>query len=236
MKPLALALLAAVLLAAPAARAQEGEAAPPTRWGSLELGGGPYVPNIDAEFHGAQTPYRSIYGGKPAPMWRVHLAKTLWSGFGSVDLGFKTGYFSRSGHALAQGTTTPSGDRATFNVLPTSLTLTYRADYVWERARVPLVPYARVALERYNWWTTKESKWSKTGATNGWSASAGVVLILDWMDPGAARDFDNEVGAAHTGLYFDVTKSKVDDFGSKKSFDLSESNKLFWSAGLLVVF
>jgi hypothetical protein len=46
---------------------------------------------------------------------------------------------------------------------------------------------------------------------------------------------DQDYGIAHTALYFDVTKSKVDDFGSKKSFDLSES-RLFWSGGLLLVF
>ncbi len=54
--------------------------------------------------------------------------------------------------------------------------------------------------------------------------------MLDFLDPDAARDIDNEVGVNHTALYFDVTKSKVDDFGSKKSWDLSE-NRLSGRAG-----
>lgn len=234
MKKLALATLAAVLLAAgPAARAQS---APTAKWGSVELGGGPYVPNSDAEFHGSATPYRTIFGGKPSPMWRIHVAKALWSEFGTVEAGFKTGYFTKSGHAISSIDGSRTGDRATFSVLPTSLTLTYRADNVWERAHVPLVPYARVALERYNWWTTKESKWTKKGATNGWSASIGLIVVLDWLDPSAAREADNDVGITHTGLYLDLTKSKIDDFGSKKSWDLSSKNKLFWSGGLVVTF
>ncbi len=232
-KTLALTTLAAALLVGGQARAQTSTG----RWGSIELGAGPYVPNIDREFHGP-TPYRDIFGGKPAPMWRLHVAKSIWSGAGSLEVGVRTGFWSKSGHAIL--TSGPnagqsSGDRTTLNVVPTSLTLSYRADQIYENVGIPLVPYARVALERYNWWVTKGSKWTKKGATNGWSASLGLALILDWLDPGAARDLDNETGVNHTALYFDVTKSKVDDFGSKKSWDMSEK-KLMWSGGLLVVF
>ncbi len=233
MKTLVLPALAAVVaLAAPAARAQTDSG----RWGSVELGAGPYVPNIDSEFSG-QTPYRDVFGGKPSPMFRLHLAKSLWTGFGSVEVGIKTGFWSKSGHAVIAGTDPAqrSGDKTTFNIIPTSLTLTYRADQLWENVHVPIVPYGRVALERYNWWVTKDTKWGKRGATNGWSATAGVAFVLDFLDPDSARDLDNETGSNHTALYFDVTKSKVDDFGSKKSWILTEK-KLAWSGGLLVIF
>jgi len=225
------ALAAALLLAATPAQAQ---AAGSGRWGSLQLGAGPYLPRIDSEFSGA-TPYRDVFGGKPGPMFRLQVAKSIWSGFGSVEVGIKTGFWSKSGHAIVTGTGTASGDKTTFNILPTSLTLGYRVDPVYENAGVPLIPYAQVALERYNWWVTKDSKWTKKGATNGWSATVGLALVLDFLDPGAARDLGNETGVDHTALYFDVTKSKVDDFGSKKSWDLSDK-KLMWSGGLLLAF
>jgi hypothetical protein len=225
------ALAAALLLAAAATRAQTES----PRWGSLELSAGPYIPRIDQEFSGS-TPYRDIFGGSPGPMFRLHVAKALLTRAGSLEVGFRTGYFSKSGNAVnAADPTQTTGDRTTFNIVPTSLTLTYRADQLWERARVPLVPYARVALERYNWWVTKESRWTERGATNGWSATAGVALVLDFLDPAAARELDADFGINHTALTFDVTKSKVDDFGSKKSWDLSEQ-RLLWSAGLLFVF
>ncbi len=223
-------LLAAALLAAPAARAQERELE--QKWGSVEFGAGPYIPNIDHKVAG--KPYDQVFGGSPAPMFRLHVGKAIFTQVGTLEVGIKTGFWSKSGHAVTDAGTR-TGDRASLNIVPTSATLTYRADFVWERVHVPLVPYGRVALERYNWWTTKENKWTKTGATNGWSASAGLVLILDWIDPTLAREADTDVGIAHTGLYFDVTKSKVDDFGSKKSWDMSEK-KLFWSGGLLVIF
>ena len=223
-----------VLAVSPIARAQELG----NKWGSVEIGGGPYIPNIDDEFGGTARPYHDIFGGEPAPMFRLHVGKTILQSrmLGALEVGFKTGFWSKSGRAVNPDNGQPTGDRARFTIVPTSLTLTYRADFVYEQLRVPLIPYGRVTAERYNWWTSKEDEWTEKGATNGWSATAGVGLVIDWMDPDAARDLENEVGIAHTILYFDVTKSKVDDFGSDESWDLSEKNKLFWSAGLMVVF
>jgi hypothetical protein len=229
--PMSALALGALLCAAPAA----AQVASP-RWGSAELGGGPYLPRADHEFGGGVQPWHQVFGGAPAPMWRLHLARAVYAGDGgSVEVGFKTGYFTQSGHAVDRTTGKRTADRATFNIIPTSLTLTYRADQLWEGWGFPLVPYARVALERYNWWTTKQSKWTQRGATNGFSATGGVALVIDYLDPQSARDLDNDVGVNHTALYFDVTKSKVDDFGSKRSWDLSD-NRLFWSTGLLLVF
>jgi hypothetical protein len=225
----ALALLGAPLLAG----AQEQ----PKKWGSFELGGGPYIPNVDDEFDGTASPYRDIFGGKPRPMFRLHVGKTFFQSptIGVLEVGARIGFWSKTGRAVDSGGA-PTGDRARFTIVPTSLTLTYRADMLYERMRVPLVPYARATLERYNWWTSKEDERTQVGATNGWSATAGLALVIDWLDPDAARDLGNETGIAHTMLYFDLTKSQVDDFGSDESWDLSEKQTLFWSAGMMVVF
>jgi hypothetical protein len=232
-KTLALATLAAAFLAAaPAVRAQTQTSS--HKWGSLQLGAGPYVPNIDKEFDGA-TPYRDIFGNSPGPMFRLQFAKTVYDRAGSVEVGLRTGFWRKTGNARSAIDGSPTGDQTTFNIIPTSLTLTYRADQLFDRFSIPLVPYASVAFERYNWFVTKGNKWTKRGATNGFSGTLGVALMLDIIDRGAARDLQRETGIQHTALYFDVTKSKVDDFGSSKSWDLSAKN-LFWSAGLLLVF
>jgi hypothetical protein len=221
--------LGALLAAAPAA-AQVAS----SRWGSLELGGGPYLPRVDHELGGGAQPWHQVFGGAPAPLWRLHLSKAVYAGSGgSVEVGIRTGFFSKSGHAV-DSSGNPTSDRASFNMIPTSLTLTYRADQIYDGWRVPLVPYARVAVERYNWWTTKASRWTERGATNGFSAALGVALVIDFLDPQAARDLDNELGVNHSALYFDVTKSKVNGF-TGKSWDLSD-DRLFWSTGLLLVF
>jgi hypothetical protein len=121
--------------------------------------------------------------------------------------------------------------------VPTSLTLTYRADVLFDRFGFPLVPYGRVALQRYNWWISGTTgSTSKSGATDGYSYGGGVAFVLDWVDSGLARELDHDTGINHTMLVFDASKTKVDDFGARKSsWDLSDTTWTY-SFGLLFVF
>jgi hypothetical protein len=226
------AVLAALALAVPA-RGQ-GTTGESGRFGSFELGVGGYKPNIDSEFTGT-GPYQQVFGSGRGAMFRLGFAKALWIQKGAIELGFKTGFFRASGHGLLEDGTV-SQDRTAFNVVPTSLTLTYRADFLPEDLNFPLVPYARVAFERYNWWVTKGSgAWSKSGATNGYSATLGLAFSLNFLDRGLARELDSDSGINQTYLFFDATKSKVDDFGSKKSWDLSDPSVSI-AGGLMLVF
>ena len=68
---------------------------------------------------------------------------------------------------------------------------------------------------------------------HGWSNVTARVIAAD--DPGLAREMDRESGVNHTYLFFEVTRSTIDDFGSSKSWDLS-SEKLSLTGGLLFVF
>ena len=227
MRPAALAALAALAVLPAAARAES------PRLGSFEVGVGSYRPDIDSGL-AAPFPYQRIFGKGQGYLFRVGVSRTLFDRAGSLDLGVRSGFFHESGKALLQTTGLPSGDPTTFNVVPTSLTLTYRFDPFAQT--VPLVPYGRVALERYNWWITgPDGSWSKHGATNGWSMTGGVAVLLDWFDSQLARELDSETGINHTYLFFDVTKSSVDDFGAKKSWDLTET-KLQLAGGLMFVF
>jgi hypothetical protein len=233
-KPSRLACLAALLIPA-LARAES------SRLGSFELGAGPYRPDIDSDLVGAQ-PYRDVFGTGRGWMFRVGVSRALITHPGALELGLRTGFFRDSGHALQVDPVTglPTGERSadttTFNVVPTSLTLTYRFDLLADRYGIPLAPYGRVALERYNWWVTGGTgSTSKTGATNGYSFTGGIAFLLDFVDPGLARELDADTGINHSYLFFDVTKSKVDDFGSKKSWDLSDE-KLSLGFGMMFVF
>lgn len=230
----AAAALAAVLALAMPAHAQDASG----KFGSFELGAGSYRPAIDSDFT-APGPYQTVFGGGRSAMFRLGFAKSLWSRTGSLELGFRTGFFSKSGHGVfASGANQgqKSQDRTSFNIVPTSLTLTYRADFLPERFGIPLAPYGRVALERYNWWVTKGSGgWSKSGATNGYSATVGLAFSLNFLDQGMARELDSDTGINQTYLFFDVTKSKIDDFGSKKSWNLSD-DKVSLAGGLMFVF
>lgn len=226
---LALGLLAALALLPSVATAES-----PIE-GSFELRLGTYKPDVDGPFSGP-GPYQSIFGTQRPNAFRVHVAKALpWRALGALELGVGAGWWEVNGRALDAGGQ-PTTEKTSFKIVPTELTATWRLDLLWERLSIPLVPYARASLQRYNWWITGPGgKTVKTGATNGYAYGGGLALVLDVIDPMLARELDADSGVNHTMVFFDVTRSKVDDFGSTKSFDLSDT-QLSYSFGLLFVF
>jgi hypothetical protein len=229
-------LVALALLAASPARA-----GPSPRWGSIDIGAQTYRPNIDAEFAGAAAPYEEIFGSGRGWMFQLGFSRALYTRAGSLELGVRTGWFEDTGRGLqSDGGTppvyTPSGDETKLKIIPTSLALSYRFDMLADRWNVPFAPYGRVAFERYNWWVTDGSGGSvEQGATNGWSVTGGLGFLLDFVDPQLARELDLDAGVNHTFLFFEVTRSTIDDFGSSTSWDLSDE-KLSLGMGLLFVF
>ena len=205
------------------------------RWGSFDVGMQRYRPNIDAEFATAPGPYETMFGSGDGWMLRLGLARALYTKVGSVEVGVRSGWFQDTGKGLTAAGQ-PSTEDTKFKMIPTSLAVTYRFDWPTERYSIPFAPYARLALERYNWWITDGSgNTVEKGATNGWSWSLGLAFLLDFLDPSLAREFDRDSGVNHTYVFFDVTKSSVDDFGSSKSWDVSTAD-LSYALGLLFVF
>ncbi len=235
-------LAAAVVLAcaAPALAQFDQPLGPSPRWGSVDIGFGQYVPNIDSEFPTQPGPYKTMFGTKPGWMFTGTVSYSLFARFGTFDVGFKSGYFEKSGNGLVATTTpgvyTSAGANSAFKIIPTSAVLTYRFDWPVERYKIPLAPYGRVAFERYNWWITRGSGGTvEKGATMGWTASGGLAFLLDWVDPQLAREFDHESGVNHTYLFFEVETGKIDDFGSSKSWNLSPKG-FTWLSGMTFVF
>lgn len=228
---LALPLLAAALCLAPSPAVAESPLS-----GSFEFRVGTYRPNDDARLTTSPGPYERIFGTSRPKSFKLHVARALpWRVAGTLEVGLGAGWWEANAHALdAQGQ--PTTERTAFKMVPTELTATWRLDLLWDRLSVPLVPYARASLQRYNWWITGPGgKTVKSGATNGYAYGGGVGLVLDLLDPTLARELDADSGVNHTMLTLDVSKTKVDDFGSDSSFDLSDEQVTF-SVGLLFVF
>ena len=234
-------VVAALAAALPAA-AQESKYASP-RWGAFEMSAGPYRPNVDSEF-GGSGPFQTIFGGSRGVMFRVDAAYSLLVNYGSLDLGLGAGYTQRTGKGQLPNGGGASADDTALKIIPTRVSLTYRFDVLALRYRwLPLAPYARFSLDRYNWWVTngsgdtaKSGNRSGYGATNGYSFSGGLALLLDSLDPTLARDMDRDTGINHVYVFFDVTKSYIKDFGSSKSWDLSNDKQVQIAGGLLFVF
>lgn len=228
MSRLVLAALVALAVAAPAAAQDETG-----RGGSVQVLGQTYRPNIDADL--PTDPYRDVFGARRGWMFRALASRALYTGVGSLEAGVGAGYFTDRGQGqLVGGGDAP--DATTFHVLPVTASLTYRFDWLEERYRIPLMAYGRASLERFHWWVNDGGGHRReSGATNGYSVTGGAGLLLDFFDRGTARELDRETGINDTWLTFDVTKSWVDDFGSSKSWDLSDED-LSLGIGLLFAF
>jgi hypothetical protein len=223
----ALAAVLAVLL--PASALAESP-----RWGSFDFAIGPYRPDIDSEFDGRAFPYRKIMGSDHGWMFRAAVAKALFTKAGSLEAGFYSGFFQQTGKGQYARGGGESPDDTRLRMIPTSVFLNYRFDMLADRYKIPLAPYGRLGFERYNWWITDaDGNVSMKGATNGWSIAGGLALLLDVFDPGLAREMDNDSGVNDTYLFFEVRRAQVDDFGSSKSWILSDTA---YSGGLMFVF
>jgi len=219
---------AAVLLAGWCSAAAAGEPGtaeddPPAR-GTLSLRLQWYRPSIDAEFGGAASPYALSMGDGRGPMIRLEWAREADLGAGKLELGAGAGFHRASGYGLYlddAGAWARSGDSTALTLVPLSAFAGARLTLL-RRWGVPLEPYARFSVERWEWWTSGTSQQTVHGATSGYALTFGLALRLDDVDPGNARDLSRETGIRGTALTVDLSRSVIDDFGSSRSWDLSD--------------
>jgi hypothetical protein len=250
---LALAALGALAASPGQARAQdfadeaaivegEGHAYRTPQRFAYELTFGPYRPDIDGEFNGVRSPYADYFGNSEHLLMRTELDYQFWHRYGSIAAGLGVGYFSVTGTApVADGTGLPSGDKSQLKIVPVSLSAVYRFDYLLENRNIPLVPFGKIGLDWAYWQITDGNGNIASdgngghgrGGTFGWHAAAGVALMLDFVDPDAARDFDQDLGVNHTGLTFEYYHSDISGLGQPNRLHVGDNN---WMLGLLLEF
>jgi hypothetical protein len=209
---------------------------------AVEVKFGPYRPDVDSEFSGPNPPYKSYFGDNRHLMSQLEFDWQVFRKLGSLAAGFTVGYFSVTGPSpLGNGTGQLSGDTSSLRVIPLSLAAVYRFDYLLETRNIPVVPFGKLGLD-YAFWTITDgngevaedvSGKSGQGGTLGWHASAGLALVLDWLDPDAARDFDSDLGVNHTAITFEYTHADISGLGQAKRLHVGDTT---WTLGLLLEF
>lgn len=236
MRALAAGLAAALLAASVPALAQEDES--PLRF-AVELKFGPYYPDVDTE-PGVGSPYEDVFGEKQTFMF---LAEFDWQfvrlpGI-SFGIGLLAGYFQDTGKGLDPDTGERAGEETQLKVLPGHFDAIVRVDALPRFTKVPLVPFVKAGVSYYIWWVENGrgiGRYEGTtgyGGTWGWNFSAGLMLLLDFFEPAAARTFDQEAGVNNSYLYADFFMARIDNFGDRNKLNLSD---MTWTVGLAIEF
>lgn len=217
-----------VMGVSPAASAES-----PIQW-QVELKAGPYKPSIDGEFANAH-PFETIYGESPVGLAMVEVGLQVYRGpIGVLAISGAFGFSSDEGTSLDPETNTKPGDATTFNVAPTQLSLVYEMNALQQEFEIPLVFFGKGGVDYWLWWVRDANDEiaayegaEAMGGTMGWHAGGGVRLLLDWLDPGSAQSFDQDIGVNNSYLFAEYTHARVDDFGSATSFRLGNDILLF---------
>ena len=89
-------------------------------------------------------------------------------------------------------TSADGNDTTTLNIMPLSLGLVYRLDFLKRNFNFPLIPYAKGAMQYFFWSNYGGTKISRIngekgqGGTAGYNLSAGISMALSWLEPSAA--------------------------------------------------
>lgn len=241
-------------------QAQESRA----EFGTVNVGilGSMYRPNLDGEL-GANDFYKCHFRGLPNkdgvlkedgpinPLMGFEINWHLWDG---LRVGFGLGYTYVSGFGLTldkknrplcdQPRKSSSMSLHMYQFRPQ---LTYELDHFVDY--FPLFPYVRGALIAQGYHinngetgpkekTNSEGKIIKNNGVNfGWSASLGLKLRLDFLDPGSVRSAQSAGFFDHVYLSSELSYEKIDNFG-KGGFDFSPKDimgtklPLMWTFGI----
>ncbi len=236
---LASVLVAALLLSslawAPAPASAEES---PRSW-TFNFRVGPYKPEIDSELSAKPGPYESVFQDDSAWMFRWEFGRLITDVPGSIFFTAEAGWGRVKGHGILPGTGERSSDTTKMNFVPLSFGIFWQMDIFARRWNVPLVPYARAGFTYSIWWIkdgvgstakiTTQSGDTLHGRGGTWGAyfGGGLRLMLDTFASQMARSFDEEMGVNDSYIFFEVLRNQQDDFGSSKSFDLSDTLLLF---------
>jgi hypothetical protein len=203
----------------------------------VEIRMGGYRPSIDTEFGGDATPWADLFGQRRRLMYELEYDRQLYRGFGSFGVGMHLGWYRIEASALDEaGNRSP--DRTQFSAVPTRVSAVYRFDVLQERFGIPFSFAAKAGLDYYFWWVNAQGETAvfrneagdertASGGTGGYHFSLGAYLLLDFFAQDMAQSFDSNVGVNNSYFFVEYLGTRINNFGSGSSWDLSDDQLLF---------
>jgi len=182
-----------------------------------------FMPNIDSEAAlGDSKPYEKVFSDSGFQYGFEYGYNLIYHDLaGTLLFSFGMDYFKKEGSAVdVDGNST--SDITTLIMVPLKISLVYNIDQFEKLYNFPLIPYLKAGLQ-YKLWSITNSIGNTasvdgdtgSGAKKGYYWALGVRLLLDFMDPDSALDFDNDLGINNSYIFAEYLSSDVNNFGGK---------------------
>lgn len=201
---------------------------------------GPYVPLIDRPFAAQQGPYYRVYNSEAMILGEGSLEYQVFQTFGSIAVGASAGYAEKYAPSIG-----PTGEKLAqktgLKVIPLKAYAVYRFDWLASRFGIPLVPYGKLGLAMAYWSVSNGDSTEiangmrGAGSKYGYFGVGGLALMLDFLDPRLARDFDSGMGVNHSYVFAEYAAQELNNFGTQAKTDLDFSSR-HWMFGLAFEF
>ena len=131
---------------------------------AVEVRGGPWYPNVDAEFGGRASPFADMFGADDRVLMNLEVdwQALRFNYLGSLGIGVGAGYTAASGVAPITQSPMPAdptewnrpagGQETSLAVIPMYAVGVFRLDVIARRTVVPLVPYVKFGVAYDYWW------------------------------------------------------------------------------------
>lgn len=196
----------------------------------------PFTPLLDrpfTELPEEERPYYAVFGGGPMLLGEIEVEYQFFQKFGTLAGGLSVGYAEKYGKSIDAVTKERVDQSTGLQIVPIKALLVYRFDWIKERYKIPVVPYAKAAFVGMPYWITNGGSVELSGVSRGQGVKfglagvLGLALQLDFIDQRLARDFDSSVGVNHTYLFAEGTLQEMNLFGGSKAIDLSSAHFMF---------
>lgn len=189
------------------------------QYAALEARFGPYWPNVDEEVNGA--PFDDTFGkSRYAFGLQIDWQMLRIPHLGTLGPGVGWSWVRYSGAAPFADGTGISDQETRLWIMPLWGVGVLRADVLSKDWGIPFVPYGKLGIVYALWGcSTGDTRCRSAdgklgrGSELGTMWAAGLMLLLDWMDPESAREMDNSVGVNNSYFFGEWYSSDVDSFG-----------------------
>jgi hypothetical protein len=211
------------------------------QYGAFEVRFGRYIPAVDSSLSGG-TPFKDTFGDSSRYMFGMEADWQLirFPHLGTFGPGLGWGYTRATGLAhLTNAPSVASGEDTALSVMPFYVVGVLRADVLARDFDIPLVPYAKLGIGYALWWASDGGTTSRINGTLGRGVSygpqyaAGLMFLLDELDPQTARDADNGLGINNSYVFGELFASELDGFGSKTRMNVGANS---WVLGVAIEF